>query len=859
MREHGSEREHPTPASRLKRLWSEIRARLRDRPDSEHEQQIIRVVTIFGMYAYMLWAPFPEQVRPQILYWSTIVFAFGLLVSLALFLHLLRHPGVSRTRRVIGILMDTTGVNAALLVGGTATTPFYPVLLWLIFGHGFRYGRFYLYLASTLSVLMFLAVITYNREWHRYPILSTSLVVALIILPAYVSILLRKLTDALRQAEEASRAKSRFLATMSHEFRTPLNAIIGMSELLARSPLNHEQRDMTATIRIAADTLLSLVNTVLDLARIESRRVDLSTAPFDLDRRLAQVRAMLGPTASKKGLYLRLRLDPRVPAQVVGAEQPLHQILVNLIANGLKFTERGGVMLAVKLLEANEHGLRLRFEVHDTGVGIEAEARERIFDRFTRAGDVNRHRFGGTGLGLAISRELVELMGGRIGVESEVGRGSVFWFELAFGRCMEDCPRERVQGTVAILGDPMRGLALADRLQPLGVQTRVSASLAGALETVRTAEGRRMVIMLPGVAPVDPEKLATALEELHLAEPVDVLAVGLEDEAGDAVLAALPENVEDAVLHRMVRAALAPFEHRPAPELAPSSAVRSGGARILLAEDNPVNQRVISRLLEHAGHRVETVEDGHGVLEKLEQKEFDLVLIDVNMPEMSGPETVKILRFTHDPAELPPLVALSADATPETRQECLSLGFTRYLTKPVDMEVLLATIDELVPPERRASASAPNQPPAPAERTPRPAHEPQGAAPTRTTPVLDERKLASLAELDRADGFLAGVVQEFLEDGAELVARMERAARSGDVREYRDAAHALKSSAAHIGARAVYERCVEGRSLDDHALLMRARSDVQLLRRDFERVEKALRAFLQEREGRTVPPADRQE
>ncbi len=321
------------------------------------------------------------------------------------------------------MLVDNIACNGVMLIGGPSAMVFFPLLLWTILGHGFRFGRGYLVAAAATAVVCFGAVMRFGPGWESVPYLDVGLLFSLILLPAYFWILLGKLTDAVSRAEEASRAKSQFLATMSHEFRTPLNAVIGMSDLLRTTSLDAEQRGMVGTIRGAAGSLLALVNDLLDIASIEARRLTVEPVPFSLARELAGLRAMLHPQVRDKGLYLRMRWHPDTPSDLIGAAEPLHRILLNLTANAVRFTARGGVLIEVVPLELTAAGVLLRLAVRDTGIGIPTERQKEIFERFTQADADTRRRFGGTGLGLAIARDLATLMGGQIGVLEHAGSG----------------------------------------------------------------------------------------------------------------------------------------------------------------------------------------------------------------------------------------------------------------------------------------------------------------------------------------------------------------------------------------------------------------------------------------------------
>lgn len=845
----------PSVQRRLRKLWDWVRGRLADRPDSEHEQAIIRLVVMCGMYAYMLLAPFPADHRPFVLFWSTVLFLAGIAAGLGIFAHILWKPGISPTRRLVGIVVDAAGINTAMLIGGLLTTPFYPLLLWIIFGHGFRYGNRYLFAAAGLSLVMFGFVLFTNQELRPFSTLDVALVLSLIVLPGYVSVLLKKLTDALYRAEAASRAKSRFLATMSHEFRTPLNAILGTTELLERGTSEAKRREAATTIETAARSLLNMVDMLLRLARIESGRTQVENTRFNLDAFVLRLLAMVRPTAIAKGIDLRWQLEPAVPVIVEASEESLEHALLNLLANAVKFTQEGSVVLHISARSGDDGGRFLRFEVRDTGIGIPAEARARIFERFAQADEETRVRFGGTGLGLAIARELVELMGGHIGVDSTLGKGSTFWFEIPIGR---DEPAEETpaapDGSLVVLGNALASLTLAQRLEALGMAVRIAANPASALEALARLEGRRAVVAIPPTTPAELGALARRMRDELAGEPVAIVTLGIEGaEHGAPIFAALPADAEDRALLRVLRAALhSPLAPAPAADAAPA---QTTAARILLAEDNRVNQKVIARLLEKAGHEVEVVDNGQAVLDRLEEGHYDLVILDVNMPDVSGPEVVKLLRFTSDPATLPPIVALSADATPETRDYCLSLGFSRYLTKPVNRTALERTVAELVPESKRHGQRPARPPQAGNESVMAQEEEPfddkvvphPALARSEAEGVLDRRRLQQIAQLDPDASFVEGLVRDFLEDGETLVGALLAAAEKGDVRAWREAAHALKSMAAHIGARALWTRTREWRNLDDHALQMRAAAEARAIADEFARARAALQKYLRSR------------
>ena len=819
-------------------LWPALAGRLRGRADSEHEQILVRLGIAAGILASLAVVALSGHAPPAIGACLLIAGAY-LIGSVGLLAHLVWRTAPNPARRCAGMLLDLVLLPFGMIVGGALVAPLYPFFLWITLGMGFRYGRPYLFAAAALSLAGFAVVIALTEYWRSQLVLSASLWVALLVIPAYTASLLTKLTDAVSRAEEASRTKSRFLATMSHELRTPLHAIIGMADLLRRTRLEAEQQDMVRTVRSAGQSLLDMIGDVLAVARSEAGQITEQAVDFDLHRLLATVRALLHHQAAGKGLELRLQVDPAAPYALRGAARSVQQILLNLVANAIKFTERGHVTIRLVAETVGSEQAALRIDVQDTGIGIPLEAQERIFELFTQADESTTRRYGGTGLGLAIARQLAGLMEGSLTVESEPDVGSCFTFRAPFARS-SGAP-ERLDGRIVLAGRGPAATLLWRRLTAWGAEVTLITRLDDRRELLaRMAQERSALVIGPGLLLDGPAPAPCDLKGLAN-EPIGMVRIGPgAHEALDGYLSVLAPEADDKLLFVAMHAALAAPQ---VPDTETTPAARHGeGRRVLVAEDNRINQKVIERMLASGGHVVTLVGDGEQALDALEAETFDLVLMDLNMPVMGGLDALKLHRFATGGRDLPPFVALTADATEETRRKCAEAGMDACVTKPVDVAHLLEVVDRLTrsKPDVGGGRAAPS-----AEVVP---HPRWGGG----TPALDPSYLERLRQLDPEDDFLVAIIEDFTADAEHLIDELAAAAAAGDAEAFRDRAHALRSSAAHIGASALFELCLGWRGISSTELGNDGAAHVARLGSEFERLRTALLAVLAE-----LPPSGR--
>ena len=803
--------------------FARIAATFAARTDSEHQQAMLRQVLASLVLAATALAT-AMGASGAGLYWAIFIMSAGMCMSTILLLSILWQPQASPVRRLVAAAADTQMMCLIMYVGGEGTSILYPLVMFVVFGYGFRFGLKYLLAAALLATIGFAGMVIMTPFWQSIPAVAYSLLAGLIVLPAYAATLITALTRATAEAEAANQAKSRFLATISHELRTPLTAVIGLSGLIKNTELDSDQRGMVRSIRSSARALLSLINNILDFSKYEAGNIALSAVKFDLYALLAEIDSMFAVQARAKGVRFQIHLAGNVPAGLVGDADHLRDILINLIGNAMKFTETGHIAVRVG---ANSEGdlTKLAIDVTDTGIGIPQSQQGRIFEQFSQADETTNRRYGGTGLGLAIVRHLVQAMGGTLGLTSEEGRGSTFHVKLPFDRHDEvttTASRQAGQQVFVVSAREDVSGVLCPAIEDREERPMVMDSAAKFLALVKSGALPRRPVVLFDERQSDLGPLQFARLALGQNDRVSPVLVRITD-GRPAVAGGDADGDADVDVYYAARLDV-PFEQRLADHVLHFADFLGGGVSVdgdsqerasvqpmtvLLAEDNPVNQKVLGKILESAGHDITIVGTGDDALEALGEGGFDIALMDMNMPGMGGAEAVKLYRFETLGEPRLPIIALTADATAESRQDASDAGMDGYLTKPIEPEELLDAIEKYCAPE--STEPAPVVVVDDPESLPALPEEPEIAAhPRRESalpPIIDRSAIENLRALGGQD-FYDDLVAEFLTDSVRIIDRVGVAVQAADAKEVRDAAHAMRSAASHFGARRLHRLCM---------------------------------------------------
>ncbi len=874
----------------LKRIYDPIHAYFHGRGNSELEQSVVRIIIGSLLLIYFSFLGQDRLDLTPSLHFDLLL-ANGLFLGLSILiaLSLLVSPGKSVLRRVTAILLDTCSLTYIFLIGDSHVAPLYFLYLWIIVGYGFRFGQRYLIVSLLASLAGFGLVISCVPYWREEQSIAIGLWLGTLLVSLYFNMLIGRLYKALDQAEIANIAKRQFICSVSHELRTPLNAIIGMIDLMKSTRIDREQAEMLDSMITTSQLMMSQVEDVLDFSKIEAGKMSVEHIDFDLYRLVRGMLSVFRYRIDPMAIALHCHVDARIPVMLNGDPHHLRQILVNLLGNSVKFTEQGKILLRVEQLDATGDGVLLRFSVTDTGIGIPSSKHDRIFDSFTQAEESTTRRYGGTGLGTTICKQLVELMGGEIGFASEKGEGSEFWFVVNLQLASAESPPPKVPLGVRSLVVGTDGAAapqlalLADTLSALsGLPVPIMSGIPEACEALEQASLKARPVDLVIVAV--PELMQWPMHDMEirlagmaaklagaaggapllavLQAPVGVTRGWLNGIAGNAGWFSVLHDGElpDCLLRLLQAAARLTADEActggKAAEVAPISLGMSSSDncrdtdifQVLVAEDNATNRKVIQKILERAGHHCFLARDGEEALNLIDKREFDALILDMNMPGMTGTDVARIYRLMRGEKMRMPIIMFSADATPEAHDESFEAGADDFLSKPIQVELLLATLSRLV--KRFRAGDLPKSTRFNAE------HAASLSRSHASQPVLDSQCLANLEGVSNDPKFLDDLIVEFITENQRMIDRLEIALNQQEWDRVKDILHAMRGSALSVGAVSMKALCRQIEKLNPSEMKMQAPAIMFEVRQVYRRLCQALEQYRKQRDSasQSLPP-----
>lgn len=793
-----------------------MKFRQRIRIEKELEQSLVRVIggLIVSIYMFIVYADSLTVIFnsenllaavPTELELSAVYTA----VMLGVFLILVTRLAPAEFMRLTALIFEISIISFAMFAIASSMVPLFFLYYWVIIGHAFRFGMRDLLISTGFSFFGFGLALVTSSYWHEHLAMGVTLLMSLILIPLYIGMFAHRdqttqtrLEQEKKHADAANREKSNFLANVSHELRTPLNGVTSVGELLMNTELTDKQREYVHVISTSSKVLLSLINNILDYSKIESGIIEIENIAFNVRELVTQVVTILNPIATEKGIIFETRIADTVPKIAHGDPTKISQILMNLGNNAIKFTDYGYTVINVFPTSDVDDTVTIRFEVIDTGIGIKDSARQLIFERFKQQDESITRRFGGTGLGTAISKKLVEHMGGSIGVSSEVGVGSRFWFELPFKYKKITKPITIEQNVIIVSQSHKHIHSLKQMVEAWDYCIDVVSDFNTLQYLIDSNAEKIPVAIIIDFALVDEGKKFIESLDSNIQYNIKFILLGpakLGDKRTIELFdATLPVPVETRQLYHSLHVGI----HKQNDTVTPIHAAlkkniikATSKLNILICDDEATNLFVLNEILVSMGHNVTSTENGFQALDMLQNHEYDLAILDLQMPELSGDEVAEMYQYA-TPGHQIPLILATANVTSEVREKC-DHYFKAIVDKPIDYQKLSAIITKII-----AESDAQNR----AIKI--------DLSRVMQTILFDEDELKTYPKEALAPEFLTSLFETFIQSANKHLSQIKYTIERQDIESFKNHSHALKGIAGNVKAKRLVEFTAKCQKLD---------------------------------------------